>query len=1414
MRTPALGNGPAVPRQRRAGTALAAVAAWVLLLGACAGLPGGEKRSGEAGRSAQLETTPDTSQSDEAATTRAWAAEAQLRASYEWRATQPPPLGPEALTQRQDAVAVGAALHEQRAAEGCPAISWGVDQMPGKDQVALYADASGQGPSALVAAGAWKEADCPIVAEATKRWGSIGTVRAGPGTAMLATGTQSSSTFAGSELHQLGSEGGAQNSLNADLGTIESVDIADSASTLLMTGSCDDCNFTDVPPFSGVTLNNVDFLNTGWARASYSNVTFTGKTNFVNARLSGTSFTDVTFQGPVDFSLAKLKGVTFTNVTFQDQAFIRKNVFDDVKFKNVTFAGRTALECPVFKNMPVIGDGDVSFTAPYIGSPEPCAQTFQGTAVVGFGLVPFESWSGLNMTRATIQVTDVSACFANDRVIHGANLSDIMFIGDPPYFQNVTFRDTKLDGANFKGGNLEGAKFIGTTTATATNFSQTTMNGADFTGASVRGASFKKASLAGASFANADLGDKSIPASFDQAYLVGVKFNSAKAAKASFQGAYIFDGAAPSSRQTCNGPPPQLEKSLVLQSDHLIDALSIDAAGSLYTQDKNANMLYRYDNLGYPHGEQQAPWMAMAASHSSRSLWATESPKNVMFFGPEYPTMPTPAPTQFDQDKFFEPKAIAADNSPSSYAEPQGTAYVATNGNNVSALFRVTATKSGMKVDQYTTTGLAELKGVTVDGIGNVYFVSNDNSYLSVWKVPVDKLVQPPTLVVDGSRDSGGPGTPIALGNYIFHTADLKGQIWLGLDSWDPAIPTITTKSIKGFALNGTALGELNILAPTEDVTDGAMDMNGNLYLAGRDYSNNKSFIYRVARLPVAMAPLASQSSPPSFVETLLTGANFSGALMGSQQGTFVSFAGANLKDASFLGTECINCDFSGSGATTTVLNGASFAQLTTGGAPLSSVLFGSKFAGASMTDADFSEAFVMTASLTAWTFPVAPLAPGESIQFSPREDMKSFLDVAKCPDGRQPSGAPNGCSGAKAVPNAVLTDSVPTCVPVYTYMCRYLVKTVAGGAKGSTAGFADGGPSRNATGCALFNGPVGVATNASGNTAYVADTGNSTVWKVYLNTNPPTLDPFAGPKRPGQGCGVLPGEEPTVDVALKSPTGVAMSPDGTKIAVADEEANQVIEIPTGSAGAVLTIGSGTTCNDPTSTCGDGTALESVMFTKPQGVWYDPNGRLYVADTGNNKIRVIATPGEGRGVSTFAGTGTPGWSGDGKNAKDALLQSPVAVSSDTRGNVFLVDAAVSPKSPTLGITTGSIRKIGPNGKIITYNTDPTGKSLTDLKNPAGVGVLPTQFLVYAANSGNGLFRISSLGQIRPLAGQNCTEGQYKSWACTAGTYAKGQPASDALTTGLSGPSRLAVTATGSVLFTDTNNNILRVMIPG
>jgi hypothetical protein len=215
------------------------------------------------------------------------------------------------------------------------------------------------------------------------------------------------------------------------------------------------------------------------------------------------------------------------------------------------------------------------------------------------------------------------------------------------------------------------------------------------------------------------------------------------------------------------------------------------------------------------------------------------------------------------------------------------------------------------------------------------------------------------------------------------------------------------------------------------------------------------------------------------------------------------------------------------------------------------------------------------------------------------------------------------------------------------------VITTVAG--NGSWGYFGDGGPATSA----MLSYDTNVAVDSAGN-VYIADKYNMRVRKVSAATG--IITTIAGNGTAGySGDGSL-----ATSAELDWPFGVAVDPVGN-VYIADLY-NNVIRKVTASSGVITTIiGNGTE-----GYSGDGGAASSAELNGPYDVALDVAGNFYISDSNNNVIRkVAATSGS---ISTVAGNGTGGYSGDGGPATSAEINAPWDITTDLNGNLYIADS--------------------------------------------------------------------------------------------------------------------------------------------
>jgi len=246
----------------------------------------------------------------------------------------------------------------------------------------------------------------------------------------------------------------------------------------------------------------------------------------------------------------------------------------------------------------------------------------------------------------------------------------------------------------------------------------------------------------------------------------------------------------------------------------------------------------------------------------------------------------------------------------------------------------------------------------------------------------------------------------------------------------------------------------------------------------------------------------------------------------------------------------------------------------------------------------------------------------------------------------------------------------------------------------------------------ARFSEPFGIVAAPNG-TIFVADAGHADlIRRIAPDGRVTTMAGETSGFRDGIGA----------SAAFSTPSGIAIAPDGT-LYVADTGNNAIRRItPDGSVS--------TLAGDGTPGYADGPAHQA-RFNGPIGIAVAPTGRIVVADTYNDRIRLVDVDGT---VTTLAGSGHPG--ADDGDASGARFDTPTGLAFDARGMLYVADSG-----------NGIVRIVDMNGHV----TTPAWAHGDGFFRPVGVAVAPDGEL-YVADEGGRVVAIRPDGDIRTLAG--------------------------------------------------------------
>jgi sugar lactone lactonase YvrE len=336
------------------------------------------------------------------------------------------------------------------------------------------------------------------------------------------------------------------------------------------------------------------------------------------------------------------------------------------------------------------------------------------------------------------------------------------------------------------------------------------------------------------------------------------------------------------------------------------------------------------------------------------------------------------------------------------------------------------------------------------------------------------------------------------------------------------------------------------------------------------------------------------------------------------------------------------------------------------------------------------------------------------------------------------------------------------------------VINTVAGNGTEGYAG--DGGPATSKE----VDGPAGLAIDSNGN-LYIADFNNQRIEKVDPSG---VLTAVAGNgiEDPGNS-----GSSKATTDAIYEPFAVVVDQNGS-LYFTTGNSNSVLKVD--ASGNVSTFAGGVQPGGNQCTAlGDGGSATNACLSQPLGLAFDGNGNLYIGDTGDVRVRKVNSAGI---ITTVAGNGTQGYSGDGGLATSAEIGQPSGIAVDSAGNLFIADT-----------DNFRVRKVDAAGNITTvagngtqgFSGDGGPAMSAELNFIAGLAVDKTGNLYIADSHDNRIRAVDIHGVITTFAGTG-----------TSGFSGDGGPAISAT---FSFPGGLAVDNSGALYVGDVFNYRVR-----
>jgi sugar lactone lactonase YvrE len=540
-----------------------------------------------------------------------------------------------------------------------------------------------------------------------------------------------------------------------------------------------------------------------------------------------------------------------------------------------------------------------------------------------------------------------------------------------------------------------------------------------------------------------------------------------------------------------------------------------------------------------------------------------------------------------------------------------------------------------------TSAQVRDLTGLCLDGSGNLYLA--DRSDHRIRKVsPAGIITTVAGNGVRGFSGDGGPATAAQLSGPSGVTVDSAGNIYIA-DAGNSRVRKVSPGGVMSTVAGNGSQTYGGDGGPATSAQIGvpfgvALSSSGDLYIS--DYYNNRIRVVRAG----GTVPALSITTPSPLLQGTV-GAAYSQPLSASGGSTPYTWsvasgslpAGLTLNGGGTIfgtptsaGSSSFTVQVRDSAGTAVT---ASFA-LTVAPAPLT-IATNSPLPAASV-GIPYSQTFSATGGSAPYTWTMTSAGLISGLTFSGTGILSGT-----------PAVAGTYSFNIQVWDKASVTVNKPFTLVVAAGGAAAIITTVAGTGTGTYSG--DGGPAINAS---LFN-PSDVAMDSAGN-LYIADTLNARIRKVSNGV----ITTVAG-----NGIAGTSGENvPATDSKILSPQNIAIDSAGALYFAEGELSNRIRRVFNG----VITTVAG---NGTRGYSGDNGPATSAALAVPTDVAVDSSGNLYIADLNNSRIRKVSNG----VITTFAGNGVAGYSGDNGPATNAQLNRPAGVAIDSFGNLYIAD---------------------------------------------------------------------------------------------------------------------------------------------